>query len=93
MKKEKALKRIEELEKENKKLREELAYYKERKASGRQKHNAKWTASYEKFVRLFEDGTSIADIAAAMETSERTVYRYKAVYEENKKEKSSKKLK
>ena len=35
---EKALKRIEELENENAKLREELEYYKNRKLSGRQKH-------------------------------------------------------
>ena len=37
-----ALRRIAELEKENAKLREELNYYKNRKLSGRQKHNAKW---------------------------------------------------
>ena len=36
-----ALKRIAELERENEKLREELEYYKNRKMSGRQKHNAK----------------------------------------------------
>ena len=41
---EKALKRIEELENENAELREELEYYKNRKLSGRQKHNAKWMA-------------------------------------------------
>ena len=35
-----ALKRIAELESENEKLREELEYYKNRKLSGRQKHNA-----------------------------------------------------
>ena len=34
-----ALKRIAELESENEKLREELEYYKNRKMSGRQKHN------------------------------------------------------
>ena len=39
---EEALKRIEELENENAKLREELEYYKHRKLSGRQKHKAKW---------------------------------------------------
>ena len=38
---EEALKRIEELEKENAELREELEYYRNRKLSGRQKHNAK----------------------------------------------------
>ena len=34
--------RIAELERENEALREELAYYKNRKMSGRRKHNAKW---------------------------------------------------
>ena len=38
---EEALKRIEELEKENADLRKELEYYRNRKLSGRQKHNAK----------------------------------------------------
>ncbi len=38
---EEALRRIEELEKENTELREELEYYRNRKLSGRQKHNAK----------------------------------------------------
>ena len=37
---EEALKRIEELEKENAELREELEYYRNRKLSGRQKHLA-----------------------------------------------------
>ena len=45
-----ALKRIAELESENEKLREELEYYKNRKMSGRQKHNAKWMAIYNDFV-------------------------------------------
>ncbi|WP_243238466.1 hypothetical protein [Roseburia lenta] len=36
-----ALKRVEELEKENVELRAELEYYRNRKLSGRQKHNAK----------------------------------------------------
>ena len=36
-----ALKKIEELEKENADLREELEYYRNRKLSGRQKHNAR----------------------------------------------------
>ena len=47
---EEALKRIEELEKENAELREELEYYRKRKLSGRQKHNAKWMAIYNDFV-------------------------------------------
>ena len=48
---ESALKRIDDLEKENAKLKEELEYYKNRKISGRQKHNAKWMAVYNDFVK------------------------------------------
>ena len=47
---EEALKRIENLEKENAELREEFEYYRNRKLSGRQKHNAKWLAMYNDFV-------------------------------------------
>ena len=50
---EESLKRIEELEKENAELREELEYYRNRKLSGRQKHNAKWMAIYNDFVILY----------------------------------------
>ena len=53
---EEALKRIEELEKENAELREELEYYRNRKLSGRQKHNAKWMAIYNDFVIGYESG-------------------------------------
>ena len=49
-------KKIEELEKENKKLREELEYYRNRKVSGRQRHNAKWMAIYNDFVAGYESG-------------------------------------
>ena len=47
-----ALKRIDELEKENADLREKLEYYRNRKLSGRQKHNAKWMAIYNDFVEM-----------------------------------------
>ena len=50
--------RIAELERENEALREELAYYKNRKMSGRRKHNAKWQAIYKDFVEGYEDGMS-----------------------------------
>ncbi len=50
---EEALERIAELEKENAKLKEEVEYYKKiEKASGRQKHNAKWMAIYNDFCCL-----------------------------------------
>lgn len=76
-----ALKRINDLEIENEKLKEELEYYKKRKASGRQKHNAKWTAIYNDFAMCYEKGMPIAEIADRNGISERSVYRYKAYYE------------
>ncbi|WP_455720298.1 helix-turn-helix domain-containing protein [Agathobacter sp.] len=81
-----ALSRIAELEKENAELREELEYYKNRKLSGRQKHNAKWRAIYNDFVAGYEDGMTIVEIAKRNKVSERTIYRYKAYYDKMKKE-------
>ncbi len=76
---EEALKRIEELENENAELREELEYYKNRKLSGRQKHNAKWMAIYNDFVDCYENGNmAMIEIAKRNNVSERTIYRYKA---------------
>ena len=77
---EEALKRIEELEKENAELREELEYYRNRKLSGRQKHNAKWMAIYNDFVVGYESGMTMVEIAKRNNVSERTIYRYKAAY-------------
>ena len=74
---EEALKRIEELEKENAELREELEYYRNRKLSGRQKHNAKWMAIYNDFVIGYESGMTMIEIAKRNNVSERTIYRYK----------------
>lgn len=82
---EKALKRIEELENENAKLREELEYYKNRKLSGRQKHNAKWMAIYNDFVAGYESGMTMIEIAKRNNVSERTIYRYKAYYDKMRK--------
>lgn len=76
-----ALKRIEELEKENAELREELEHYKNRKMSGRQKHNAKWMAIYNDFVVGYESGMTLEEIAKRNNVSERTIYRYKAYYD------------
>ena len=72
-----ALKRIEELKKENAELKEELEYYKNRKMSGRQKHNAKWMAIYNDFVICYESGMTMVEIAKRNNVSERTIYRYK----------------
>ena len=82
---EKALKRIEELENENAELREELEYYKNRKLSGRQKHNAKWMAIYNDFVAGYESGMTMIEIARRNNVSERTIYRYKAYYDKMRK--------
>ena len=81
---EEALKRIEELEKENEELQEELEYYKNRKLSGRQKHNAKWMAIYNDFVACYESGMTMVEIAKRNKVSERTIYRYKAYYDKMK---------
>lgn len=78
---EEALKRIEELENENAELREELEYYKNRRLSGRQKHNAKWMAIYNDFVDCYENGMTMIEIARRNNVSERTIYRYKAYYD------------
>ena len=78
---EEALKRIEELENENAELREELEYDKNRKLSGRQKHNAKWMAIYNDFVDCYENGMAMIEIAKRNNVSERTIYRYKAYYD------------
>ena len=79
-----ALKRIDELEKENAELREELEYYRNRKLSGRQKHNAKWMAIYNDFVIGYESGKTMVEIAKRNNVSERTIYRYKAYYDKTK---------
>ena len=68
--------------KENVKLREELEYYRNRKMSGRQKHNAKWMAIYNDFVVGYESGMTMIEIAKRNNVSERTIYRYKAYYDE-----------
>ena len=82
-----AVKRIKKLEKENAELKEELEYYKNRKMSGRQKHNAKWMAIYNDFVAGYESGMTMIEIARRNNVSERTIYRYKAYYEKMREEK------
>lgn len=77
-----ALKRIDELEKENAELRDELEYYQNRKMSGRQKHNAKWMAIYNDFVSGYENGMTLMELAERNNVSERTIYRYKAYYDQ-----------
>ncbi len=81
-----AIERIQQLEKENADLREELEYFKKRKASGRQKHNAKWMTLYNDFVICYEKGMSLIDIAERNNISKRTVYRYKEYYDSSTKQ-------
>ena len=76
-----AKERIIKLEEENAKLKEELEYYKARKASGRQPHNKKWTDDYNDVVEMYNEGYSIEDIAREKNLSSRTIYRYKAYYD------------
>ncbi len=83
---EEALQKIEKLEKENAGLKEELEYYKNRKTSGRQKHNAKWMAIYNDFVKCYEEGMDMVEIAERNDISKRSLYRYKAYYEQIKKD-------
>lgn len=79
---EEALIKIEKLEAENASLREELDYYKNRKMSGRQKHNEKWMNIYNDFVVCYESGMTLIEIAERNNVSERTMYRYKAYYDQ-----------
>ena len=84
---EEALNRIQELEKENEDLKKQLEVYKNYNFGGRKKHDAKWQASYAKWVELYETGMSMVEIVEKSDISRRTCYRYKAYYEEvNKKE-------
>lgn len=78
---EEALKKIEKLEKENAYLREKLESARNRKMSGRKKHNDKWMNAYNDFVTCFENGMSIVDIAKKQNVSSRTIYRYKEYYD------------
>lgn len=83
---EEALVRIKELEEENKQLLSELEYYRNRNYGGRKKHNEAWMASYNDFVVKYESGMSIMEIVEVSEISRRTAYRYKAYYDEMKRQ-------
>ena len=85
-----ALQRIAELETENSRLKEEIEYYKNKKTSGRQKHNAKWMSIYNDFVACHEQGMTMVEIAKRNGISERSIYRYKAYYDEMQKKKKGK---
>ncbi len=63
--------------------------YRNRKLSGRQKHNAKWMAIYNDFVVGYESGMTMVEIAKRNNVSERTIYRYKAYYDKLREEKNN----
>ena len=77
---EEALLRINELETKITELQEELDYYKNRRTSGRKKHNDKWLSTYHDFIICHEQGMSVREIADQIGISERSVFRYKAYY-------------
>ena len=77
-----ALKRISELEEENRLLRVEVEKFRSRKSVGRKKHDATWKASYNDFVVKYESGMTIMEIVDQGDISRRTAYRYKAYYDE-----------
>lgn len=78
---EQALIRIQELEEENATLRDRLTQYENRDRSGRKKHDAKWQASYNEWVVLYEQGMPIMEIVEKTDFSRRTCYRYKSYYD------------
>ena len=85
---EEALIYIHKLEKENAILRKELEHYRNRKVSGRKKHDEIWMTAYNDFVVQYESGMSIMEIVNQGKISRRTAYRYKAYYDEMIKQKT-----
>lgn len=83
---EEALERIKVLEQENARLSAENEQLKARNFGGRRKHDEAWTKSYQDFVVKLESGESILEIVEQGEISRRTAYRYKAYYDELKKQ-------
>ena len=79
---EQAVERINELEKENHMLRQELENLQERKPVGRKVHDEKWMKAYNEFVSDYESGMTIENIAKKGDVSKRTAYRYLAYYKE-----------
>ncbi len=79
---------IDKLEKENAVLRKELEHYRNRKVSGRKKHDEIWMTAYNDFVVQYESGMSIMEIVNQGKISRRTAYRYKAYYDEMIKQKT-----
>ncbi len=79
---EQAMVRIKELEAENAALRSEVEEYRNRKMSGRKRHNEEWMKSYQDFCIDFEGGMTMLEISEKRNVSVRTLYRYKKWYDE-----------
>ena len=77
---EEALKQIEQLQKENAYLRKELELARNRKTSGRKRHDEKWMQSYNDFVACYESGMRVSEIAKKQCVSSRTIYRFREHY-------------
>ena len=82
---EEALKEIERLESVIEEKDREIAELRKKKNAGRKKNNAQWQESYDVFVSLYEQGLSMVEIESKVESSRRTLYRYKAYYDALKK--------
>lgn len=82
---EQALKEIERLNLVIEAKDKELEDLRKKKNAGRKKNNAKWQASYNAFVELYEQGLSMSEIVEHSTCSRRTCYRYKTHYDNLKK--------
>ncbi len=76
-----ALIKIELLEKENVNLKKELEIYRNRKISGRKKHDETWMKNYYDFEIMIESGRTMAEIIEIVDYSRRTAYRFKEYYD------------
>lgn len=83
-----ALRRISELESICEEQRSRIEELENRKIAGRKIHDSGWQANYDIFVPLYESGESIPTIVEKTGISRRTVYRYKAYYDNLVKKKS-----
>ena len=83
---EEAISKIEELESEVLRLKEENEILRQ-SVGGRRKHDDKWMLAYNDFVTKYEAGMTVMEIVDEGTVSRRTAYRYLAYYrglEENK---------
>lgn len=77
-----ALKKINELEKEISRLKEENEMLRNRNFGGRKKHDDAWMRAYSDFITKYESGMTLMEIVAGGDISRRTAYRYLSHYKE-----------